>query len=75
MVTKLLSWLNNMLPLDLLTIQSLRIMVTGVHLVFLAPYPPDLNPIEEAFSKIKAWIRRNNDIFLAETGEDLMYDM
>ena len=50
-------------------------MVSGVRLVFLPPYSPDLNPIEEAFSKIKAWIRCNNDIFSAATGEDLMYDM
>ena len=50
-------------------------MVSGVHLVFFPPYSPDLNPIEEAFSKIKAWIRHNNDIFSAATGEDLMYDM
>jgi hypothetical protein len=51
------------------------IIATGVHLVFLPPYSPDLNPIEEAFSKIKAWIRRNNDIFSAATDDDLMYDM
>jgi transposase len=30
--------------------------ISGVHLVFLPPYSLDLNPIEEAFSKIKAWI-------------------
>ncbi|KAF8240998.1 hypothetical protein L208DRAFT_1066574, partial [Tricholoma matsutake] len=47
----------------------------GVHLVFLPPYSPDLNPIEEAFLKIKAWIRCNNNIFSAATEEDLMYDM
>ena len=29
-------------------------------LVYLAPYSPDLNPIEEAFSAVKAWVRRNN---------------
>ena len=50
-------------------------MVSGVCLVFLPPYSPDLNPIEEVFSKIKAWIRCNNDIFSAATGEDLMYNM
>jgi transposase len=49
-----------------------------VRLVYLPPYSPDFNPIEEAFSKIKAWIRRNNDIFTY--GEDdephaLIYDM
>ena len=28
-------------------------------LVFLPPYSPDLNPIEQAFSVIKAFLRRN----------------
>jgi transposase len=27
-------------------------------LVYLPPYSPDLNPIEEAFSKLKALLRR-----------------
>ncbi len=30
----------------------------GCELMFLPPYSPDLNPIEEAFSKIKALLRR-----------------
>lgn len=30
----------------------------GCELVFLPPYSPDLNPIEEAFSKIKALLRK-----------------
>jgi transposase len=30
----------------------------GCDLLFLPPYSPDLNPIEEAFSKIKALLRR-----------------
>ena len=30
----------------------------GCELLFLPPYSPDLNPIEEAFSKIKALVRR-----------------
>jgi hypothetical protein len=34
-----------------------------VRLVFLPPYSPDFNPIEEAFSKIKAFIRHNRDVF------------
>lgn len=51
-------------------------VLAGVHLVHLPPYSPDLNPIEEAFSKIKAWIRRNNDIFTPYADEDsLIYDM
>jgi transposase len=30
----------------------------GCELLFLPPYSPDLNPIEEAFSKIKALLRK-----------------
>ncbi|THH14792.1 hypothetical protein EUX98_g9562 [Antrodiella citrinella] len=40
----------------------------GVRIVFLPPYSPDLNPIEEAFSKIKAWIQRNYDVFSSDDG-------
>jgi transposase len=29
----------------------------GARLLFLPPYSPDLNPIEQAFSKIKHWMR------------------
>lgn len=31
---------------------------TGADLVFLPPYSPDLNPIEEAFSKVKGLVRK-----------------
>ena len=30
----------------------------GAHLMFLPPYSPDLNPIEQVFAKIKHWMRR-----------------
>src|SRR6266404_2031746 len=33
----------------------------GSWLLYLPPYSPDLNPIELAFSKIKAWLRANRD--------------
>jgi putative transposase len=29
----------------------------GAKLLFLPPYSPDLNPIEQAFAKIKHWMR------------------
>lgn len=29
----------------------------GKHILFLPPYSPHLNPIEEGFSAVKAWIR------------------
>jgi transposase len=34
------------------------IKARGCELLYLPPYSPDLNPIEEAFSKIKALLRR-----------------
>ncbi len=30
----------------------------GAHLLFLPPYSPDLNPIEQAFSKLKTLLRK-----------------
>lgn len=34
------------------------IRAAGARLRFLPPYSPDLNPIEQAFSKIKHWMRQ-----------------
>ncbi len=31
----------------------------GVILLYLPPYSPDLNPIEQSFAQLKAWIKRN----------------
>jgi transposase len=31
----------------------------GAGLIYLSPYSPNLNPIEETFSSIKAWLRRH----------------
>ena len=45
-----------------------------VRIEFLPPYSPDLNPIEEAFSKIKAFIRRNRAI-LAHEGHGMVFDL
>ena len=47
---------------------------SGVRLEYLPPYSPDYNPIEEAFSKIKAFIRCNKDYFSTEV-DGLIYDM
>lgn len=30
----------------------------GIRLVYLPPYSPEFNPIEEAWSKFKAWLRK-----------------
>ena len=34
------------------------IRATGARLLFLPPYSPDLNPIEQAFAKLKAHLRK-----------------
>ena len=44
----------------------------GVRIEYLPPYSPDLNPIEEAFSKIKHWLRRH---YTATQGDGILYDM
>lgn len=41
----------------------------GVILLYLPPYSPDLNPIEQSFAQLKAWIKRNRDL-AACYGED-----
>src|SRR6202011_6394586 len=34
------------------------IRAAGAHLVFLPPYSPDLNPIEQVFAKLKTLLRK-----------------
>lgn len=47
-------------PLDLVsTVSNLISFLSGMRIIFLPAYSPDFNPIEEAFSAIKAWMRRN----------------
>ena len=36
----------------------------GVRLEYLPPYSPDYNLIEESFSALKAWMRRNRELVL-----------
>jgi hypothetical protein len=45
---------------------------SGIKLVFLPPYSPDLNPIEECFSYIKSYIARHGDTFrnIVEVGDE-----
>ena len=40
---------------------------TGARLWFLPPYSPDLNPIEQAFAKIKHWMRTAQKRTIEET--------
>jgi transposase len=36
------------------------IRATGAKLLFLSPYSPDLNPIEQVFAKLKLLLRKTN---------------
>ena len=49
------------------------ILSAGVDIIFLPPYSPDLNPIEEATSKIKAWICQNHELF--SSGDGILFDV
>jgi hypothetical protein len=41
-----------------------------MQLLYLPPYSLDFNPIEEGFSTMKAWIRRNKDYVRGELSGD-----
>jgi transposase len=43
------------------------IRAAGARLWYLPPYSPDLNPIEQAFSKIKHWMRQAQKRTIEET--------
>jgi transposase len=43
------------------------IRAAGALLIFLPPYSPDLNPIEQAFSKLKTLLRKENARTLPQT--------
>jgi|SRR5882762_7888780 len=34
-------------------------LATGAKLIYLPPYSPDFNPIEQAFHSVKAWLQRH----------------
>jgi hypothetical protein len=58
-----------------MTLFLMLILYLGVQIEYLPLYSPNLNPIEEAFSKIKAFICRNNDLFQALEDDGILYDM
>lgn len=39
-----------------------KLEAAGVRLLWLPPYSPDFNPIEQLFNELKTWIRRNREI-------------
>ena len=47
----------------------------GVRVEYLPPYSPDLNWIEEAFSKLKHFLHHHQDYYLATTNVRILFDM
>ena len=47
----------------------------GVRLFFLPPYSPDLNPVEEVFSQIKAIMKQNDALFQSCTAPRVLLTM
>jgi transposase len=47
------------------------IKAAGARLWFLPPYSPDLNPIEQAFAKIKHWMRQAQKRTIEDTGRHI----
>lgn len=46
------------LPAHKVTGVRLAIEAVGARLLYLPPYSPDLNPIEQVFAKLKAYLRK-----------------
>ena len=49
-------------------------LITGIgaKLIFLPPYSPDLMPLEEVFSKVKAVLKANDNLYLTTSTPELM---
>ena len=47
----------------------------GVQIEYLPPYSPDFQPIEEAFSKIKAFLQRHHTYYSQTMGDGILFDM
>lgn len=46
---------------DFYKLQCCPSFLSDARLVYLPPYSPDFNPIEQAFSSLKAWLRRHEE--------------
>jgi hypothetical protein len=50
------------------------LLIRGYRILFLPPYSPDFNPIELAFSAIKAYVRRAGVLGRGDTGAGRQQD-
>ena len=54
---------------------SQHVLQRGALLHFLPPYSPDLNPVENIFSKVKAIIRENDKMFQSSSTPRVLLSM
>ena len=47
----------------------------GAHRLFLPPYSPDLNPIEQAFAKLKYWLRQAQPRSLSDVHQAIAHTL
>ena len=50
---------------------NIYLQSVGIVVIFLPPYSPDLNPIEEMFSFIKYYLRQHDDVIQAFNGNPI----
>ena len=55
-------------------LERVQDLITGIgaRLMFLPPYGPDLMPLEEVFSKVKAVLKANDNLYLVTSTPELM---
>ena len=54
---------------------SLTFTYIGVWIEYLPPYSPNFQPIEEVFSKIKAFIQRHRTYYSQMMSDGILFDM
>jgi len=74
MEKKYLSWLNYMVCFLKFIMTRTHFYSVDVRIEFLPPYSPDLNPIEEVFSKIKAFLHHHQAL-LVHKGNGMLFDL
>lgn len=52
-------WKENVVRIVALILLICTNLAAGAKLIYLPPYSPDFNPIEQAFHSVKAWLRRH----------------
>jgi len=50
-------------------------LLADVKIEYLPPYSPDFNPIKQAFSKIKHFLRRHQEYYLSTADDGILWDM